>query len=140
MQLRVKFLFWDHFKPSTLDNGKSHLLDLPILMTLLRTAFYPRSVVMFVNLLKKLVGDEHLKLLPASYRPSIQNFQPMIKVVTSIAESVSHALAVILGDQERYPRDVSSKVLPALDAKGHKTSSPSFMKVWCDFFHHEFVS
>jgi len=78
-------------------------------------------------------------LLPASYRPSIQNFQPMVKVVTSIAGSVNHALAVILGDQGRATRDVSNKVLPALDARGNRqSSSPGFMKIWCDFFPNDF--
>ena len=137
MQMRVRALFWDHHKYS-LDMGRSHLLDLPTLMTVLRSAFYPKSVVMFVSLFKKLVGDEHLKLLPAGYRPSYQNFQPMIKVVSSIVEAVDHALALILGDQERCERDVSNKVLPALDAKGHDKSSPGFMKIWCELFPYDF--
>jgi len=137
MQLRVRGLFWDQNK-TTLD-GRTHLLDLPKLITLLRNSFYPQSVVMFVSLFKELVGTDHFKLLPPNYRPTFQNFKPMIKVVTSIAGNVNHALAVILGDQVRAKRDVSSNVLPPLDSRGNDhSSSPGFMKIWCDLFPEKF--
>ena len=137
MQLRVRGLFWDHYK-TTLD-GRTHTLDLQKLVTLLRNSFYPRSVVMFVSLFKELVGTDHFKLLPPNYRPTFQNFKPMVKVVTSVAGSVNHALSVILGDQVRAHRDVSSNVLPALDSRGNDhSSSPGFMKIWCDLFPEKF--
>lgn len=50
---------------------------------------------------------------PAGLSSSSSNFQPMIKVVTAISGSVTHALSVILGDKERYPRDVTPNVLSA---------------------------
>ena len=132
MQLRVRALWWDEHKRSL--DGNTQFLDLQELITLLRNSFYPRSVVMFVDLFRRLVGEEHLKLMPSNYQPAYQNLQPMVRMINALAGNVSHALAVILGDQVRAKRDISANVLPALDYRGSEdASAPGFMRIWCSF-------
>ena len=137
MQIRVRALWWDQHKRSL--DGNTQFLDLQELVTLLRNSFYPRSVVMFVDLFKRLVGDDHLKLMPSNYMSTCQNLQPMVRVVNALAGNVSHALAVILGDQVRAKRDISPNVLPALDYRGSEdASAPGFMRIWCSFLPQRF--